>query len=379
MRCRIAQMLAATALAAAAGVAHAESATLAAEQENDRAGLSGAAVLDHSDSKKRAGVQLGYSIPMAGNTLDVYGSWSQAGTGYGAPGNPVGWPGRLSGTAAPSGTAGSMGSAAGGTGGGDRLWDGPGKGAAVGVRWNQMLASGGGYESRLSLGADVRGYRANGPLQEVEPGNDVTVAPLSVNVSGNWTLNEGTVSGSVTWLHNIGAPRGHQDDIARLRPGASANYSILRLAGQLTRDLPRDFQVRAGVRGQYTSDVLLPGEQFGAGGAGGGLLVRGFNDRALARDSGLAAHVELYSPELCSAYVRWRCRALVFYDKGYFRSNRDLPGELRRNTVRSVGVGVRMNIYKNVDLQVDYGRVVRSSIVPQEDKNRLHVRIGMRW
>lgn len=378
MRCRIVHMLAATAFAVAAGAVHAAPAaatTLADAPGDDKAGLTGAAFLDHSDSKVRAGVQLGYSLPVAGDTLDLYGSWSQASAGFGAPGGPggAGWPGRLSGTAHPVGNISGM------AGGDSRLWDGPGKGAALGVRWHRMLASGGGYESRLSLGADVRGYRANGPLQEVEPGNDVTVAPLSVNLSGNWTLDEGTVSGSVTWLHNIGAPRGHQDDIARLRPGASPNYSILRLAGQLTRDLPSDFQVRAGLRGQYTSDVLLPGEQFGAGGAGGGLLVRGFNDRALARDSGLAAHLELYSPEWCGAYVRWRCRALVFYDKGYFRSNRDLPGELRSNTVRSIGVGVRMNIYKNVDLQVDYGRVIRSSIVPQEDKNRLHVRLGMRW
>lgn len=375
MRCRIAQMLAATALSAAAGATYAADAELAAGQE-DKTGLTGSAVMDNSDSKMRAGVQLGYSIPLSGperrgDTLDVYGSWSQAGAQYGGPGAPGVLP-----------RAGGLNSGVTGSGlpaPGFGLWDGPGKGAAVGLRWNQMLASGGGYESRLSLGADVRGYRANGPLQEVEPGNDVTVTPLSVNVSGNWTMDEGTVSGSVTWLHNIGAPRGHQDDVARLRPGASANYSILRLAAQLTRDLPSDFQVRAGVRGQYTSDVLLPGEQFGAGGAGGSLLVRGFNDRALARDSGLAAHVELYSPEFCSEFMRWRCRALVFYDKGYFRSNRDLPGELRRNTVRSIGVGVRMNIYKNVDLQVDYGRVVRSTIVPQEDKNRLHVRIGMRW
>lgn len=360
MACRFVQLLAATAFAAAAGIAH-------ADQQEDP--LKGTAVLDHSDSTTRAGVQLGYSFPLTGlerrgDTLDVYGSWSRAGARYGGLGA-----GALSGAQAGNGAG----------GGETALWNGPAKGAAVGVRWNQILASGGGYESRLSLGADVRGYRANGPLQEVEPGNDVTVAPLSVNVSGNWTLDEGTMSGSVTLLHNIGAPRGHQDDITRLRPGASANYSVVRLAAQLTRALPSDFQVQAGVHGQYTSDVLLPGEQFGAGGAGGGLLVRGFNDRALARDSGLAAHVELYSPELCGEYIRWRCRALLFYDKGYFRSSRDLPGELRSNTARSIGVGVRMNIVKDLDLQVDYGRVVRSTIIPQEDKNRLHVRIGMRW
>ncbi len=371
MGCPIVQSLAATALAAAAAVAHAGG-------QDDPSALKGAAVLDNSDSRLRGGVRLGYSIPLSGlerrgDTLDVYGSWSQAARlgGAAARAGPDGVGG--------VGNAAGTGGAAGASGSRQDALDSPGKGAALGVRWNQLLSSGGAYESRVSLGADVRGYRANGPLQEVEPGNDVTVTPVSVNVSGNWTLDEGTVSGSVTWLHNIGAPRGHQDDVARLRPGASSNYSIVRLAAQLTRDLPSDFQVRAGVHGQYTSDVLLPGEQFGAGGAGGGLLVRGFNDRALARDSGLAAHVELYSPELCGEYVRWRCRALAFYDKGYFRNNRDLPGTLRSNSVRSVGVGLRMNVYKNVDLQVDYGRVVRSTTVPQEDKNRLHVRIGMRW
>ncbi|GAB2855282.1 hypothetical protein GCM10027277_24760 [Pseudoduganella ginsengisoli] len=371
------QMLAATALAAAAGDAYAYGYS---DDQDDR--VKGSAVLDRSDSKVRAGVSLGYSIPLSGperrgDTLDVYGSWSQAGSRYGGGLGSQGGAAYLN-----SGGSGPVGSATGSPlagGGAADLLDNAGKGAAVGVRWNQMLSSGGGYESRLSLGADLRGYRANGPLQEVEPGNDVTVAPVSVNVSGNWTLNEGTVSGSVTWLHNIGAPRGHQDDIARLRPGASPNYSIVRLAAQLTRNLPSDFQVRAGVHGQYTNDVLLPGEQFGGGGAGGGLLVRGFTDRVLAHDSGLAAHVELYTPELCGEYLRWQCRGLVFYDKGYFRNSRDLPGELRSNSVRSIGVGLRMNIYKNVDLQVDYGRVVKSSNVPQDDKNRLHVRIGMRW
>lgn len=354
MRCRIVQMLAATALAAAAAVA---SCTACAGGQDEKAGttLKGAAALDNRDSKLRAGIQLGYSFPLSGperggDTLDLYGSWSQAVMRRGvidmlAPG----------------------------------AVDDPGKGAAVGVRWNQLLASGGGHESRLSLGADLRGYRANGPLQDVEPGNDVTVTPLSLNYSGKWMLDEGSVSGSFSLLHNVGGPHGRQDDITRLRQGASPNYSILRLAAQLARNLPSDFQVRAGVRGQYTGDVLLPGEQFGGGGAGGGLLVRGFSDRALAHDSGLAANVELYSPELCSGVVRWNCRALLFYDKGYFRNSRDMPGELRSNSVRSVGVGLRMSISKDVDLQVDYGRVVRSSMVPEQDKNRLHVRIGMRW
>lgn len=359
MRCRNVQLLAVAALSAAAGIACAATADAAAEaDDSSRGALKGTAVVENSSSQEnrlRAGVALGYSIPLSGfghsgDTLDVYGSWAQAGS----------WSGQ-------------------GPGLYDSMGLGSGQGAAAGIRWNQLLSSSGGHQARVSLGADVRGYKATGPLQEIEPGNDVTVTPLTLNYSGNWLMNEGAVSGSVTLLHNVGGARGSQDDIARLRPGASANFSIVRLAAELTRQLPSDFEVRAGVQGQYTNDVLLPGEQFGGSGARGGLLVRGFSDRALARDSGLAAHVELYTPEFCSASLGYKCRALVFYDKGYFRTNREIPGEIRTNTVRSVGVGLRVGISSNVDLQLDYGRVVRADMLPQQDKNRLHVRIGMRW
>lgn len=364
MACRVAQLLAVAALAAAAG----EALSADPPAAPDAAALRGAVQLDNgdgwSDSRLRAGVLLDYRLPLSalgrgGDTLDVYGSWSRVG----GLGDPRG--------------------GAGGTGG--LGLDGVGKGTGAGLRYSQLLASGDGHESRLNYGADVRAYKAAGVLQELEPGNDVTVYPLSLNYSGSWILEKGALSGSITVLHNFsGGTRGSQDDFARLRPGASTSYSIVRLAAALTRQLPADFQVRAGVKGQFTGDALLPGEQFGAGGAGGGMLVRGFRERAIANDSGLAAHVELYSPQLCGEFARWQCRALVFYDKGYFRRNRGLEGELggtqlRSTSVRSVGVGLRVSVSSNVDLQLDYGRVVRSSIVPQQDKNRLHVRLGMTW
>jgi hemolysin activation/secretion protein len=350
MRCRVVQLLAGAAMAAAAGAAFPggqSTADGAAEKPADRLGLSASVSLDNSgngpDGRLRGGVRLDYRLPALaqGDTLDLYGGYNQ--TDYG-------WR--------------------------DRAWPEGGKGAMLGARYSQLLAKGDGHESRLNFGAGIKAFRADGWQQDSEPGNDVTVHPLSLNYSGNWLFDRGEVNGSVTVLRNLaGGPRGGQDDFTRARPGAEAGYSIVRLAASLTRQLPRDFQVRAAVNGQYTRDALVPGEQVGVG---GGAQVRGFSARDLANDSGLTANVELYSPQLCGT-ARWQCRALVFYDKGLVKLNREQNGELRTKSIGSVGVGIRVNISRDVDMQVDYGHVLRSSQMPQQDKNRLHVRVDLSW
>jgi hemolysin activation/secretion protein len=341
MRCRVVQLLALAVLSAASGTAFSagqSAAENAVQPAGPKSGLSAAVGLDNGG----AGVRLDFRVPAAtpGDTLDLYGGYNQS---------DYAWK--------------------------ERAWAEGGKGALLGARYSQLLGKSAGHESRLNYGAGVKAFRADG-WQDGEPGGDVTVHPLSVNYSGNWLFDRGEASGSVTVLRNVsGGPRGGQDDFSRARPGADAGYSIVRLAASLTGQLPRDFQVRAALNGQYTRDVLVPGEQVGVG---GGAQVRGFSARDLANDSGLAANVELYSPQLCGD-ARWQCRALVFYDKGLVKRNREQGGELRTKAIGSVGVGLRFSVSRDVDVQVDYGHVLRSSQVPLQDKNRLHIRVGLSW
>lgn len=341
MRCRVVQLLAAAALAAAPDTvlcAGQQGAEHAAQPAAVQPGLSGAVSVDNGGG----GVRLDYRLPAAlpGDTLDLYGGYNRSDYAWKVAAWPEG-----------------------------------GKGALLGARYSQLLARSAGHESRLNYGAGIKAFRAEG-WQDGEAGGSVTVHPLSVNYSGNWLFERGEASGSVTVLRNLaGGPRGGQDDFSRARAGADAGYSIVRLAASLTRQLPRDFQVRAALNGQYTRDVLVPGEQVGVG---GGAQVRGFSARDLANDSGLTANVELYSPQLCGD-ARWRCRALVFYDKGLVKRNREQGGELRTKAIGSVGVGLRFGVARDVDVQVDYGHVLRSSQVPLQDKNRLHIRVGLSW
>jgi len=222
---------------------------------------------------------------------------------------------------------------------------------------------------------DYKAFRNSEQLLGLELGNDITVHPISVGYQGNWAVATGDVNIGLTLLHNIpGGSDGSQEDFSNARVGASADYTALRFAASVTQALPADWQVRTIFNGQYTKDALIPGEQFGAGGASS---VRGFEEREVSNDSGIVGNVEVYTSPLCMN-VSWQCRMLAFYDRAYTTRNHALPGELRDISISSAGLGLRLLFRKNVDLQLDYGHVLHAeATATQTGDNRLDVRLGL--
>ncbi|KQW97064.1 peptidase S37 [Massilia sp. Root418] len=251
-----------------------------------------------------------------------------------------------------------------------------GKGAVFGARYTQGVAKRGKLESRLVYGIDHKAFKNSVVLLGEELGNDVTVHPLSVNYVANWSGEIGELGGSVTVLHNVsGGARGGQDDFTRARLGAKPDYNVLRLSGSYSRSLPQDWQLRAIANGQYTPDALIPGEQFGAGGASS---VRGFSEREISNDKGLGANLELYTPNFCAS-ERWQCRALAFYDAAHVKRNHALPEELGGTTIASTGLGLRVMMATYLNLQLDYGHVVQAGATGRSGANRLHMRLGLSY
>src|SRR6202008_397077 len=154
-----------------------------------------------------------------------------------------------------------------------------GKGAVYGARYNQNLAKRGELEQHLTYGVDYKAFKNNVELLDVQSGssqlgNDVTVHPLSVSYQASLPIKAGEISGQLTLAHNIsGGSKGDQASFTLARTGSKADYTVLRFGGSITRALAGDWQLRAIANGQLTSDALIPGEQFGAGGA---TSVRGF-------------------------------------------------------------------------------------------------------
>lgn len=212
-------------------------------------------------------------------------------------------------------------------------------------------------------------------LLGTELGNDVTVHPLSLAYQGAWTLAAGDAGFSATLLHNIpGGSRGDQQYFTAARAGATDDYTLLRVSASGTQALPGDWLVRAIVNGQYTRDALIPGEQFGAGGAS---TVRGFEEREVANDSGAVANLEMYSPPLCKGGL-WQCRMLAFYDTAYVSRNHALAAEIRSASISSAGIGVRAQWRKDIDLQVDYAHVLHAEATnTRTGDNRVHLRLSL--
>ena len=184
------------------------------------------------------------------------------------------------------------------------------------------------------------------------------------------------MSGQLTLLRNIsGGAKGDQAAFTAARAGAKADYTMLRVAGSLTRALARDWQLRAILNGQYSRDALIPGEQFGAGGA---TSVRGFIEREISNDSGLGVNLEAYTPNLCT-HADWNCRLLAFYDTAYAKRNHALPEELTSTTIASTGVGARFVLSTYVNLQLDFGHVVRAGATGRDNTSRLHLRLGLAY
>ncbi|MNY46133.1 hypothetical protein D3C86_1812840 [compost metagenome] len=98
--------------------------------------------------------------------------------------------------------------------------------------------------------------------------------------------------------------------------------------------------------------------------------VRGFDERAVAADSGLVLNAEFYTPDLgAGGGVPGSLRALAFVDAGY-GANRNaagsyLPGHTQ---VASAGVGARYALGRDFSARLDVARVLDAGISRTEQR-----------
>jgi hemolysin activation/secretion protein len=138
---------------------------------------------------------------------------------------------------------------------------------------------------------------------------------------------------------------------------ASSRYELWKWSFYINQSLPADFQARFAMNGQWTKDMLVPGEQFGIGGADS---VRGFLEREVADDSGYRGTVELYSPDFGgkTGIQNARMRGLVFLDWGHVVRNRPGPAEIFSQSIGSWGIGIRVAQGTNMAFRIDYAIVL---------------------
>ncbi|MGE0874933.1 MAG: ShlB/FhaC/HecB family hemolysin secretion/activation protein [Burkholderiales bacterium] len=245
-----------------------------------------------------------------------------------------------------------------------------GRGSIASLRYTQNLKRIGDYDHRVTYSLDYRAYenkgiRAAGGTNQLVP--DVTVTPIGIQYSGAWRRADSESSVLFSLIKNMSSP-GDGGNIAFCSTRsvtiigsghsecAKPRFTIWRWAVSHTHAFGDDWQVRFGMNGQHTRDMLIPGEQFGVGGVDS---VRGFLDREVVNDHGYRGTLELYTPDWGSltGLAGARARAVVFVDWGRVGRNRPAAGELHGQGIASKGIGLRFSRGNNLIFRTDYGIV----------------------
>ena len=255
-----------------------------------------------------------------------------------------------------------------------------GSGMVYGLCYNLILPRRGEYSHRFVAGVDQREYDNTCLLdgQDVcgAGGADVTVRPLTLTYSGQLDSPGSSSTVSLSASANLpGGPNSSAADFSASRVDAAPHYTVFRGGLSHARSVGNDWQARAAINVQYTSDALVSGEQLGLVGS---TAVRGFNERVVTADKGYFGTLEIYTPDLAASFGNsGNLRLLGFYDFGHGSFNKTPPGVYQNENVSSVGVGLRYSLGRSTSLRADLARVIDGGPADTADSGELRGHVGV--
>lgn len=249
-----------------------------------------------------------------------------------------------------------------------------GRGTTMGLTYTHYFHPAGLYRSNAALSFEDKLFRAPEIGGIVLPTGDVRSRPVSLDYSGRYDPDWGTLNVSGTFARNTSAGRNNDDvSYASNRAGADASWQAWRFSYGLVARLAGGWAVNVNGRAQHASEPLIGGEQFGVGGA---TSVRGFGERAVTGDSGRSLTVEAWSPEWIKDV-----RVIGFMDHGTVSRRQPVPGVTASETIASVGVGLRYTLEQMGSIALDVAHVVQGSVAPvvTRGSTRVHANVTMRF
>ena len=256
-----------------------------------------------------------------------------------------------------------------------------GAGRTVGLNYNLYLPPVDGYKSFVNLGVENKQFEITEINGFALPGQAVRVSrPLTLGYSAR------VESAAAVWGYNadlaVNLPGGRGNDLASYQSEDSristSRWKALRGGANYSAGFARGWLW--GLRGnfQVSPDALISGEQFGLGGFSS---VRGAGERPISGDSGVLVSGEITTRELAPGL-----RFLSFVDAGWLANHDASVHKPRRDSLASVGLGVRYAA-SGFSVSLDYGHIVRGSAVafvpgsalPQRGDEKLHLSLSARF
>jgi hemolysin activation/secretion protein len=239
-----------------------------------------------------------------------------------------------------------------------------GGGRLLSTRYNLMLDRAGVFDPSLSFGLDWRDFRqieqSNPPVSVLY--NEIVVLPVSVTYAAQGKFTRSDLGFNASLSANLpGLNRGKEADFAAYDPSATimpdSRYRVVRYGANYSRLIGADWQFRSVLNGQWSSNVLVLGEQIRLGGAD---AVRGFTEGSEGGDKGARLNLEGYTPDFGRG--DYSMRALVFYDAGQAISSVNAA----KTTISGAGIGLRAYYSKLFSLRIDAARIMKAGNDPEQ-------------
>ncbi|HSX26758.1 MAG TPA: ShlB/FhaC/HecB family hemolysin secretion/activation protein [Chlamydiales bacterium] len=164
-----------------------------------------------------------------------------------------------------------------------------------------------------------------------------------------------------------------------LRSSAKNNWVYAKGSFRCLRKLSNNFSLSIWLRGQYTSNLLLPSEQLGIGGYD---TVRGYEERQLSMDEGFIGNLEARSmPFPIITFFRKPSanrdafQLVAFLDYGFGHNKSLFAGEPQTAYLFSIGPGCRYTYDPWIAVRADYGFRLHHLAALGDDTGRLHFSI----
>jgi hemolysin activation/secretion protein len=227
-----------------------------------------------------------------------------------------------------------------------------GQGTVIGLRGTRYLPRWNTLDQRISLGLESREYRNQCTIEGLpeaacgSAGASVSLQPVNLTYTAQsagelpWGLSLGLHGNTA-----MGGRHGKAADFEAVRAGSTRIYKLGRVAANIgTGALPWLWEAGFTLQfsAQATRSTLVPGEQFGIGGA---QSVRGYDERELNGDNGAQLSIELVTANLLDKLFGEPAllRLLLLADAGHVNNpNGDNCQENRTSCrIGSLGLGLR--------------------------------------
>lgn len=238
------------------------------------------------------------------------------------------------------------------------------RGIVLGAHYNWNLDRIGHYQHKLNFGIDYRNYKPQVTFAGVNLTPEASVMPISATYAGMWQDEKRQMSFSAGVIHNFGSVDSYGESSDHASPPwlAESHFTRYVWGADYIQKIAADWQLHLAASGQFASDHLHPGEQFGLGGMDS---VRGWHERAFTGDKGYRASAEIVSPNFGARFADGlSLKALAFYDVGHLSNMNDVFGNTSGDHVNigSVGAGLRFGYGKHLLGRVDAAVVVDGDV-----------------